>query len=92
MVVTYYIKLLRTGADRHNVILMFLLLLVTETINGCKLLKIFERVLMFNPNEPIKVVHLQKQANQPILNCAIVISTIIFMNARKALFLSVVPT
>ena len=29
-------------------------------INGCKLLKIFERVLMFNSNEPIKVVNFQK--------------------------------
>ena len=31
MVVTYYIKLFRTGADRHNGILMSLLLLVAET-------------------------------------------------------------
>ena len=33
MVVTYYIKLFRTGADRRNGILMFLLFLVAETIN-----------------------------------------------------------
>ena len=33
MVVTYYIKLFRTKADRHNGILMSLLLLVSETIN-----------------------------------------------------------
>ena len=33
MVVTYYIKLFRTGADRHNGILMSLLFLVAETIN-----------------------------------------------------------
>ena len=32
MVVTYYIKLFHTGADRHNGILMSLLLLVAETI------------------------------------------------------------
>ena len=32
MVVTYYIKLFRTRADRHNGILMSLLLLVAETI------------------------------------------------------------
>ena len=32
MVVTYYIKLFRTGADRHNGILMSLLLLVAEAI------------------------------------------------------------
>ena len=32
MVVTYYIKLFRTGVDRHNVILMSLLLVVAETI------------------------------------------------------------
>ena len=31
LVVTYYVKLFRTGTDRHNVILMFLLLLVAET-------------------------------------------------------------
>ena len=30
MVVTYYIKLFRMGADRHNGILMSLLLLVAE--------------------------------------------------------------
>ena len=33
MVITYYIKLFRTEADRHNVILMSLLLLVAETTN-----------------------------------------------------------
>ena len=32
MVVTYYIKAFRRGADRHNGILMSLLLLVAETI------------------------------------------------------------
>ena len=32
MVITYYIKLFRTGADRHNGILMSLLL-VAETTN-----------------------------------------------------------
>ena len=32
MVVSYYIKSFRTGADRHNGILMCLLLLVAETI------------------------------------------------------------
>ena len=34
MVVTYYIKLFRTGADRHYGILMSLLLLVEETIRN----------------------------------------------------------
>ena len=33
IVVTYYIKLFRTGADRHSGILMSLILLVAETIN-----------------------------------------------------------
>ena len=33
MVVTYYIKLFRTGADKHNGILMYLLLLDAETIS-----------------------------------------------------------
>ena len=32
MVITYYIKLFRTGADRHNGILMSLPLLVTKTM------------------------------------------------------------
>ena len=32
MVITYYIKLFRTGADRHKSILMSLLLLVAEII------------------------------------------------------------
>ena len=32
MVVTYYIKLFRMGADRHHGILLSLLLLVAETI------------------------------------------------------------
>ena len=31
MIVTYYIKLFQTGADRHNGILMSLLLQVVET-------------------------------------------------------------
>ena len=33
MVVTYYVKLLLTGANKHNGILMSLLLLVAETVN-----------------------------------------------------------
>ena len=32
MVVTYYVKLFRTGADRHNGILMPLLLLVPDIV------------------------------------------------------------
>ena len=31
MVIIFYIKFLRKGADRHNIILMSLLLLVAET-------------------------------------------------------------
>ena len=34
MVVTYYIKLFRMGNDRDNSILIFLLLLVAETIKA----------------------------------------------------------
>ena len=34
MVINYYIKTLRTGADKSNGILMSLLLLVAETINS----------------------------------------------------------
>ena len=45
MVIAYYIKLFRTGADRHNGILMSLLLLVTETkrismLTGLKVLSL----------------------------------------------------
>ena len=36
------------------------LALFGSIINGCKLLKIFERVLMSNSNEPVKVVCLSK--------------------------------
>ena len=36
-VVTYYNKIFRTGADRHNSILMSLFLLVAETINEDKI-------------------------------------------------------
>ena len=36
MVVTYYIKLFRTGADRHNGIVISLLFLVAETISKGK--------------------------------------------------------
>ena len=36
MVVNYYVKLFRTGADRFNGILMSLLLVVVETINYLK--------------------------------------------------------
>ena len=32
MVIIYYVKLFRTGADRHNGILMSLLLLVPDTV------------------------------------------------------------
>ena len=39
MVITYYIKLFRTGADRHNCILMSFLLLVTETMKEKYLLR-----------------------------------------------------
>ena len=41
MVVTYYIKLFRTGADRRNGILMSLLLLGAETIINFKALNFF---------------------------------------------------
>ena len=45
MVITYYIKLFRTRADRHNGILMSLLLLATETkrismLTGLKVLSL----------------------------------------------------
>ena len=42
MAVTYYIKLFRTDANKHNGILMSLLLLVAETIT----------CISFNPSMP----------------------------------------
>ena len=50
-------------------------------ISGCKLLKIFERMLKFNSNEPIKVVNFRKKANRPMLNGAIAFKQfIVFIN------------
>ena len=46
MVVTYYIKRFRTGADRHNAILMSLLLLVAETIKALIYLVILHEILL----------------------------------------------
>ena len=40
MVVTYYIKLFRTGAERHNSILISLLLLVAETTSSLEIIKV----------------------------------------------------
>ena len=53
MVVTYYVKLLRTGADRHNGILMSLVLLVAETIIRsshwrCSIKKLFLRIPQYS--------------------------------------------
>ena len=53
MVITYYIKLFRTGADRYNGILMSLLLAVAETIKQfaviCRSFPAFtERVVFWN--------------------------------------------
>ena len=44
-------------------------------------------MFMLNSNEPIKVAHLQKLANQPILNGALLIEMVynFFNEARKTL-------
>ena len=42
MVVTYYVKLFRTGVDRHSSILMSFLLLVGETIEDGFSLPVYE--------------------------------------------------
>ena len=47
IVITYYIKLLCTGADRHNGILLSLLLLVTETIRA-----VFHITIKFEYKKP----------------------------------------
>ena len=41
-------------------------------------------MLMLNLNEPIKVGDLLKLVNQPVLNDAFLISTIIFLKTKKA--------
>ena len=41
----YYIKLFRTGADRHNGILMSLLLLVAETMRFPKLFRNMDSII-----------------------------------------------
>ena len=51
MVVTYYVKLLRTGADRHNGILIFLLLLVAKTINRPEVMVYRYKIFRTNINE-----------------------------------------
>ena len=53
MVLTYYIKLFLTGADRHNGILMSLLVLVAEAISLSYNVEPFE-VLMAVINIPFK--------------------------------------
>ena len=45
MVVTYSIKLFRMGADTHNGILIYLLLLVAETISRKNSLEFLEKDL-----------------------------------------------
>ena len=52
MVVTYYIKLFRTGADRHGGILMSLLLLVLETINKKAASRFFEHTFFVLQKQP----------------------------------------
>ena len=56
MVVTYHIKLFRAGADRHNNILMSLLLLVVETITSTIKPKCKVR-LRFNAFQTYRVAH-----------------------------------
>ena len=50
MIVTYYIKLFQMGADRHNGILMSLLLLVEEADIHCW--DILSSSLAFSPIKP----------------------------------------
>ena len=61
VVVTYYIKLFRMGADRHNGILMSLLLLVAETIKTpelCQRLRSDVFILNFEQNSHVGLVFL----------------------------------
>ena len=55
---------------------------------ACKLFTIFQSVLMLNSTEPMKVVRIQKLANEPMFSGALVILTIIFMKARTILVVS----
>ena len=61
VVVTYYIKLFCMGADRHNGILMSLLLLVAETIKTpelCQRLRSDNFILNFEQNSHVGLVFL----------------------------------
>ena len=57
-------------------------------ISGCKLFTIFQGVLMLNSTEPMKVIKIQKLANEPMFSGAFVILTIVFMKARTILVVS----
>ena len=56
MVVTYCIKLFRAGADRHNGILTFLLLLVAETISYTSNVTVFLINPILHPHETYSTI------------------------------------
>ena len=65
MVVTCYIKLFRAGADRHNGILMLLLLLLAETIkqevgNDLSVCVLLTSRLKENQNKENEIVEMMK--------------------------------
>ena len=65
MVVTSYIKLFRSGADRHNGILMLLLLLLAETIkqevgNDLSVCVLLTSRLKENQNKENEIVEMMK--------------------------------
>ena len=65
MVVTCYIKLFRSGADRHNGILMLLLLLLAETIkqevgNDLSVWVLLTSRLKENQNKENEIVEMMK--------------------------------
>ena len=65
MVVTCYIKLFRSGADRHNGILMLLLLLLAETIkqevgNDLSVCVLLTSRLKENQNKENEIVEMMK--------------------------------
>ena len=59
MVVTYYNKLFRTGANRHNGILVSLLLLVAETISNASTNNETSAEVLYNLLNKLKCNHLK---------------------------------
>ena len=78
MVVIYYIQLFRTGADKHNDILMSLFLLVAETMSEWDLArKIIRSEVMF-PLKKMKIFKMEKKNEEEKNDLFLLIMQLIF--------------